>query len=360
MQHVVIIGAGIIGAALASVLSHKSVRVTVLDAGAVGQKATGASFGWINASFHLNDHHFRLRNEGIAAWKRLEAAAGPLPIAWRGALWWEEQGAEFDAFHTGLQALGYDSEVLDQNAFAARAPAVAHAPDRALRLPQEAAAESGDLARTLLADAAKRGAQVFTGVEVLGIDTVGGKVSAVRTVQGSIFADTVVVAAGVGTADLLKPLGVNLPMLTRPGVSLLTHSLPPLLDHVMVAPGQEFRQLPDGRLMAPTSANHQADESDAVTEPLGDLAQQTLARLHHWLPQVDIAPQSIALALRPVPEDGLPVVGPAGPDGLYVSVMHSGITLAAITAELATSEIAGGDAQQLLAPYRFDPARFSA
>lgn len=40
------------------------------------------------------------------------------------------------------------------------------------------------------------------------------------------------------------------------------------------------------------------------------------------------------LANRPVPQDGLSVIGTAGPEGLFVVVMHSGVTLAAITAEI--------------------------
>lgn len=36
------------------------------------------------------------------------------------------------------------------------------------------------------------------------------------------------------------------------------------------------------------------------------------------------------LANRLVPQDGLPVIGTAGPEGLFVVVMHSGVTLAAI------------------------------
>ena len=62
-----------------------------------------------------------------------------------------------------------------------------------------------------------------------------------------------------------------------------------------------------------------------------------------------------ALGWRPVPSDGLPVVG-AIEDGLYVTVMHSGMTLAAITADYATREIMRGEHINTLGPYR--PGRF--
>ena len=58
-----------------------------------------------------------------------------------------------------------------------------------------------------------------------------------------------------------------------------------------------------------------------------------------------------------MPEDGLPVIGEVGPKGLHVAVMHSGVTLAAITGEAVSAEIMEqGGYDGLLAPYR--PQRF--
>ncbi len=356
MARIVIIGGGIIGAVLALQLSRQKAQVTVLDASAPAQGATAASFGWINASFFLDHDHFLLREAGIAAWHRLNTVAGPLPISWQGCLWWEETGAAFERFQAQLEALGYPSEPLDAQAFSASVPGIGPTPEQALLLPSEGAAESGDVTRHVLARAAALGAEVYSGVRVQAIEEVGGEVRAVRTEVGRIEADRVVVAAGTGVAPLLAPFGVDLSMLRRPGVSILTQPVPQILKHVMVAPGQEFRQLPDGRILAPTSANHQSDQTSDLTQSLPDLAGQTMARLRHLMPDQALALHSTALAMRPVPGDGRPVIGPAGPEGLYVSVMHSGITLAAIVAELAAREICDQEDQAMLTPYR--PARF--
>jgi len=78
------------------------------------------------------------------------------------------------------------------------------------------------------------------------------------------------------------------------------------------------------------------------------------------VPSVPLAWDSVMLANRPMPEDGLPAVGSIGPDGLYVATMHSGITLAALMGELVTEEILQGvsnSTNDLLAPYR--PQRFN-
>ncbi len=350
----IVIGSGIIGAAIACRLSLSRAKVTVLDAGPAGAGATAASFGWINASFFLNRDHFALRETGIAAWHRLAAETGGLPISWKGCLWWEEEGDGFDALQAELSGLGYPAEVLGRARFAALEPAIANPPARALFLAAEGAAESAAVAQNLLDVAADHGATVCTGVRVQQIETRNGRIIAVQTAQGRMAADQVVLAAGTGAAGLLAPLDVDLPLLPRPGVTVVTRPEPPLLSHVLVAPGQELRQLPDGRILAPTSAKHQEDNTSEITEPLSDLAQRTRDRLEALLPGAALTLQSTALTMRPVPGDGLPVIGPAGPDGLYVSVMHSGVTLAAVVAELAVRELMGQGPQNQLGPYRLD------
>ena len=79
-----------------------------------------------------------------------------------------------------------------------------------------------------------------------------------------------------------------------------------------------------------------------------------MARLRRQiaLPE-DTGWQDLTLAYRPFPADGLPVAG-ALDNGPYVCVMHSGMTLAAIVADLATADILGqqGNREALLAPYR--------
>jgi glycine/D-amino acid oxidase-like deaminating enzyme len=70
-QQVIVIGAGIIGASIAYQLAKAGAAVTVLDAGGPAGQASGASFGWINASFYVDPDHFALRLAGIEAHERL-------------------------------------------------------------------------------------------------------------------------------------------------------------------------------------------------------------------------------------------------------------------------------------------------
>jgi glycine/D-amino acid oxidase-like deaminating enzyme len=67
--------------------------------------------------------------------------------------------------------------------------------------------------------------------------------------------------------------------------------------------------------------------------------------------------EKVTLGHRPLPQDEFPVIGFApGRRDVYITVMHSGVTLSPLVAQLAATEILDGVDAEPLAPYR--PARF--
>lgn len=358
--HIAIIGAGIIGAALAHRLAKSGARVTVLESGMPASLASGASFGWLNASFFASPAHFHLRHAALLAHRALdrELDTGTL---WQGTLWYEETGPAFAAQAAGLAGLGYPVRHISQAAFRALEPGVANPPEQALCFPGEGAVDAAALTRALLAAAASHGAQVWLGCEVARLHGSPDRISGVATAEGVLAADQVILAAGCATPGLLAPLGLTLPMLQRPGLMVQTRPIARALRHILVTPGQEVRQSLQGHLIAPAAASHQSDSAEVIGGLPGDLAAATLARLRALLPGHDLRLDRVARANRPVPGDGLPVVGPAGPEGLYLATMHSGVTLAPLVADLVAAEVLAGQAAPLLAAFRpsrfFDPAR---
>lgn len=354
--HFVVLGAGIIGAAIAHRLARRGARVTVIDAALPASGASGRSFGWINASFYLTPAHFHLRHAAMAAHRALTAELD-LTTPPTGCLWFEAQGAELDAQAETLSQLGYPLQVLTRAQIAALEPDLPNPPPRALRFPTESATELATLTQSLLAAASHHGAQVWLGTPVLGLHESGGRVTGVTTAQGPVQADHVILATGTATPALLAPLGLTFPMLHRPGAILRTAPVAMRLSHILAAPGQELRQDASGRLLAPASAHHQSDSTDQITDTAADLTASTLARLRAILPGQDIRADQILLAERPVPGDGLPAIGPVLP-GLSMAVMHSGATLAPLAADLMVAELLGNDQSPELAPFR--PARLLA
>lgn len=355
---IVVAGAGIIGASIAANLSMAGAQVTVIDAGMPASGASGRSFGWINASFFVDDAHHRLRAAGIEAYRRLTGGHPGLAVAWPGCLWWEEQGDGLEDMERRLRGFGYPVERVGRRWLETQASYLGDAPDEALVFPNEGVVEAGKLTRQLLSLAQDNGAQVVLGCPVAGLETGGGQVSGVRCEGGILPADRVIIAAGNGCPDLMKDIGASLPMLRRPGALLYTRPIDPLLDMIMVSPELEFRQDDAGRIIAPSSASHQGDETETLSMTADQLADDTLARLRRLLPGVDLRCERMTLAMRPVPGDGLPVVGACGPEGAYLAVMHSGVTLAALMGELVRDEVIGGTISDRLSPYR--PQRFQA
>ncbi|PIE13334.1 MAG: fructosyl-amino acid oxidase [Rhodobacterales bacterium] len=352
-ERVIIIGAGITGAAIAFALSQRGAEVTVVEAGQIAGAASGQSFGWINASFYADAAHFHLRHGGIAAWHRVCEQVKSDAITWPGSLVWDASPDELAAEAAALQEMGYAVEMLDKHAFARREPGVATPPELALHFPQEGVVELERITRDLLLASHAR---ILSGSAVHGIETQAGRVMGVRLSQGILTGDQVVVAAGTGAPGLTAPLGVDLPMVPRPGLLLRSTPVKPCLSHVLASPGQELRQDRRGRLIAPTAARHQGDESVTVAGLPHMLAEAAMVRIRALLPDMDAAWQEVTQAWRPVPSDGKPVLGPAGPEGLYLAVMHSGATLAALVGALVAEELMGGAPDQMLAPYR--PGRF--
>lgn len=345
MEKIIVIGAGLIGASIAYELTRKGREVTVVEAGLPAGAASGRSFGWINASFSLNEAHFALRVAGMEAHRRLAEA---LPGLCRpcGCLWWEETGPAFDATHARLAAAGYPVTRLDRSALMACEPALTSPPDAALYFPSEGWVDPAALTRALLAAS---GARVLSGVAAQ-LWVQAGRVRGIDTALGPIAADQVVVAAGVSAPDVLRPLGLCLPMLYRPGLLVQTGPIRERLAHILAAPEQEVRQDDQGRLLAPAAAFHQSDEGGDLADPMGQ-AEATLGRIGAMLGLSGLRAENVIRAERPVPGDGLPVVGPVA-EGLWLAVMHSGVTLSAIVAEGLAAEMAGQGVLPALAAFR--------
>ena len=345
-QSVLIIGAGIVGASLAFHLSRQGAAVTVLEAATPASAASGRSFGWINASFHESPAHHHLRVAAMAAHHRLAALLPNHAPNWQGTLWFEDEGAGFDRKAAELAALGYPTTQLTSTEIAVLEPHLARRPTRALHFATEGAVDPAALTRALLAAS---GAKVLCGIAAKSLIKAGGQIKGARTAIGPFTADHTVLATGVATPALLAPLGLDLPMLRRPGIMVYSKPVSWRLNHILVTADQEIRQDPSGALLAPGVANHQADASEFIADPAG-MAEATLIRLR-VLFDAPVELDRFALGYRPVPGDGMPLIG-AVQSGLSMAVMHSGLTLSALAGETLAREILGQGDMSLLADFR--------
>ncbi|RWC94920.1 MAG: FAD-binding oxidoreductase [Mesorhizobium sp.] len=346
-KEVIVIGAGIIGASIAWHLTGAGARVTVISDSGAGGVATPNSFAWINASWGNPETYFRLRRRAMAEWTRLAKDLPGLPLAWCGGLCWDMPADELEAYAAEHSSWGYGIERVGRDRVTRIEPNLAELAELALYVAEEGVAEPVAATRALLADAERRGAKLAAGT-VTALVRSNGKVTGVEMSGEELAADEVVIAAGAGAPGIAETVGVKLPIETPPG--LIVHSRPykKLLNGLVLAERLHMRQTAEGRIIAGSDFGG-ADPGENAEDTARELFKATKAMLRG---AEGLELDFHTVGYRPTPVDGFPIIGRAeGMDGLYVAVMHSGITLAPVVGLFAAREILAGERDPLLQPY---------
>lgn len=377
--HVIVVGAGIVGASIAYHLARRGAQVTVLEKSQPAAGASGKSFAWINANFtkQPRDYHV-LSRLGVLGWHTLRQQIGDaLPVQFGGTLEWysnPQRADELSRLARQQQGWGYAVELLDASGFGRLEPKVQ--PGKLLSAafsPLEGAVDSGLATRVLLDEAARAGATVRTSCEVKAIETLaatGRGAVRLQTSQGAFEAHHVVLAAGVDTARVAALAGVKVPLKSSPGVVVRSTAMPPMVRSVLATEDSHFHQQADGRVIMgddyspPAKVElHRLLQQHPVDFPAAEIAAKHGVRIRgqaaRYLPALaDAEIESVSLCWRPMPQDEYPILGFApGSPSLYVAVTHSGVTLAPIIGELAAIELLDGVRVDLLAPYRLERFR---
>ena len=343
-QRVVVVGAGVYGASVAAALVRRGAAVTVVDAGTPAGGTSGATFSWTNASGKRPRAYHDLNVAGMAAHREL-AARTP------GNDWYHETGnlewADGDATRAALRrkvedviGYGYEARWLTRAETLRLEPGLAGLPpDGIAYFPREGWIDPVRLVAHLLA-----GIDVVAGDRVTGIDVDGvSAVRAVRLASGRrLAADAVVDGAGPRAADVAALVGLDLPMRNTRGILVVTTPVPAAAPRrVIHAPHIHLRPESGGRLLL-----HSTDTDDPAA---------VLAAAATLLPDVETTIQEVRVGERPIPADGLPVLGRvAAVPGFHLAVSHSGATLCLHAGGLVAAEVTGDDQSAALAPYRYE------
>lgn len=346
---VIIVGAGIVGAACAYYLTRSGMRVTVLDAGFAGGGATAAGMGHIvvmddsEAQFALTSWSQRLLDELLpglppsAAFER------------RGTLWVAEDDAQLDAGRAKLafyQSRGVRAELLDAGGLAEAEPNLRAGLAGGLRVPADGVVYPPTVATWLLDEAVRGGATVREGVSVEAINDRG------VAVQGTALeADHVINAAGAAASKLTP----GLPIVPRKGHLVITDRVPGFCRHQVVELGYlrsahsmdsasvAFNVQPraTGQLLIGSSRELVGWDASVNRTVLARM----LARAVEFMPGLAPLPALRTwTGFRPATPDSLPLIG-AWPAvaGLWIAAGHEGlgITTALGTGSLLADLIAG-------------------
>lgn len=352
-QKIIVVGAGIIGASIAYHLARRGAEVVILDKTGPAAEATGKSFAWINANHAADDVYHRLRYQSLAEYHRLDGELkGALGLQWGGSLCFDTGRDDQEERLARFQALGYAVEAVSHNQFRDLEPNYEKPPEHALHLALEGCIQPIRATSALIDAATAFGARVIYGGRVKKLRRDGDRLLGLSTEWSDLAAKAVILAAGTGAADLLATIGVDLPMDDKPGVMLYSKPVEPVLDHVIWGDRIHIKQQDDGRLVV-----GEIFSADGPGWDPSKIAEEMLTEVRACLPGIDIDIERVTVGLRPIPKDGMPIVGHVrGVENLYVAVMHSGITLAPIMGRMTAGEILDDIRFEALSPYR--PDRF--
>ena len=364
-----VVGGGIIGASIALHLSKAGAQVTLFEKTAPAAGATSKSFAWTNA-FTSNPHYRALRWKSINAYQELDRQLN-LNITWGGAIHWAIDLAEAETMTASaaeFEQAGYDARMITPEELAALAPNIRLGPfDAALFSPLDGHMDPVYVTRKMLDAARDRGATIVHPCEVTELRFKGDRLSGVSTTAGDYSLDRLVIAGGVDTPALAVQAGYTPPLKHAPGILIHTKPTRALVDRVIESPHIYFKQTRDGRIIGtdayilPDTPAHQGilqGPQEMHEEIRAMHGARILGKIKDKLPGAgDAAYDHLTLGYRPMPQDRLPIVGSSpGNSDIYIAVMHSVVTLAAILGRYISHEIMHDDLIDELAPYR--PDRF--
>ena len=365
----IIIGAGLIGSAIAFRLEQEGLQVAVLEKNAPGREASWAGAGMLSpapdspASIPLvpfGRASLSLYPQFVAEIEEISGKrAGYRDDGTIELLFSADAGRELSTLIALHHALGLPTEPLPLDEATKLEPAMAQRAQAAAYFPYEACVDNRALVEALLAATMTAGVKFFPDTPVREILIEHNRCTGVRTENGTTFAAQNVVLAAGAFSGLLK--GIAPPVATRPirgqMVALKYHGKP--IRHVI--------RCERGYIVPRDSAEPQRLVTGSTLEDAGFDKQITAGGIEKILFTAQELVPTLAKAeivetwsgLRPDTPDHLPLLGPAGVDGLTIATGHyrNGILLTPITAKLVREWIV--EKRVSMDWEIFDPLRFA-
>ncbi|AFY62148.1 FAD-binding oxidoreductase [Synechococcus sp. PCC 6312] len=367
MVRVAIIGAGIVGSAIAYELSRvRGLEVIVLEKNPAHEwGATGAALGVLlgGLSQKRSGKHLQLRQASLKRWdslvSELEAITGqPLPYNRHGILelcfdpqaWTKWQGIQPDR-----QAQGFPLVLWSVAEVQARYPEVAiEGLVRGVFSAQDRQIAPIPVTQELRQAAQQQGAQFYFQAQLDPLVATSGRVMQLswqnQVDQQSQEIDVLVIAAGLGSTSLTAALSEKIQLQPVLGQAIHYRCITPITQNWPVIQGQDIHLVP---VLSSFQASPEFWVGATVEFPADTLAPEQLdpTRLLHlqaqalemfpFLAQAEVITTWSGMRPRPVNRPA-PIIEPlANYENVYLATGHyrNGILLAPITAQLIATEI---------------------
>ena len=362
---VVVIGAGLVGGAVAYGLARAGQRVAVLDEEDATYRASRGNFGlvWVQGKGVGRPEYALWSRASSERWFELsEALAEDCGLAPRYArpggvitALSDEELSELDSMLSGLRRAagnaGYDYEILDSARVRELLPACGPEVVGGAFSPYDGHSNPLKLMRGLHTSLDAHCADYLTGARVDDIRALDGGGFDIRTGRGTITAGKVVIAAGHGSKALGAMVGLDVPVFPEHGQIVVTERAEPLLDH----PTLGVRQTDEGSFLLGASQEDRGFDTSVLARTSRDIAHRAV-RVFPCLASLRVV--RTWGALRVMTPDGFPIYDQSKTHpGAFVFTCHSGVTLAANHALEASRWVIEGEIPEgmsCFATERFD------
>lgn len=381
---VVVVGAGVVGAACAYHLAAAGVRVRIVDRAYVASGSSGACEGNVLAWDKELERELPLALRSAELWQSLaERLPEDFEYDRKGSVVVAETDAEMVASAERarvLAGLGVHGEVLDAAALRREEPHAAHDLPGGVLYPGDAQLEPRLATAALVRAAVALGAELTLDTEIRRVvREPSGRAIGVETSSGLITAGAVVVAAGVWTKQLLEECGLHVPVTPRKGQIVVLERSPVVFrrklseagyvaaveggDDAALAIAMVVESTGSGTALLGSSRQHVGFDREVDISVAGAIA----ARAARFFPVLnDARALRVYAGLRPLTPDHIPIIGPfSEAPNLCVATGHegAGIGLAPATGELVADWFTGNATQVPLSwysPDRFAPVELAA
>lgn len=347
-SELIVVGGGLVGAALAYGAARLGAAVTLLDEGDDAFRASRGNFGlvWVQGKGDGMAPYARWTLRSAGEWPRLAAAlleetGVDVQLRQPGGFHFCFSDDEMRSRQERLQRIrgdlggDYPYRMLDRPALARMLPGVG---------PEVTGASFGGfdghvnplkLLRALHAACRDRGVRIHGGARVANIARNGAGYE-VQAGDSRHLAARVVLAAGLGNRALAAQVGLHAPVEPNRGQVLIGERVARFLDY----PTTYVRQTDEGTVQLGDSMEDVGFDDGTTVEVLSAIARRAVRSFP--------ALQNLRLvrawgALRVMTPDGYPIYQESAEcPGVFVVTCHSGVTLAANHAFAVAPWIAGG------------------
>ena len=357
---VVIVGAGIVGAACADEFARRKLRVAVVDRDFVGSGATAAGMGHI-VVMDDSEAQFALTRYSRRLWQELRREL-PDDVEYEqcGTIWVaadEEELIEVRRKHDYYGGLGVPTEVLDSGQLKHLEPNLREGMAGGLLVPEDGVLYPPCAAGFLMKRAQERGADLQVGASVAKIGQ-----GRVLLNDGREFSARIIVNAAGASAPELTP---GIAIMKRKGHLVITDRYPGFLRHQLVELGYlksahsvssdsvAFNVQPrrTGQILIGSSRQYGAENKDVD----GSILSRMLRRAQQFMPGLGtMSAIRTWTGFRAATPDKLPLIGPwPGDNSLFVATGHEGlgITSSLGTARILMDQITGAKSAIPIEPY---------